>query len=235
VPDTGGVASPNGAYRAWTTEEPPDLGVVIVDVERAHALRLEAAGALQAPGAQWISEKLLFVRVPWGRVQFGDLVIDVESGRTIYEEAARYHLEAFQQYREACLGQCPCLAEPGSADSLSSPPAHAPAPGEAAGLDALRARSLAYLDEDWDGRVFTESGGRAYTVSMVNGRLSREEYPVDVLDVVEAAGAWWLQVAIYERSRCDEPTSEPVHAGWIPAFSTEGRLVAGSYPGGCGP
>ncbi|HYJ78735.1 MAG TPA: hypothetical protein VEW03_03960, partial [Longimicrobiaceae bacterium] len=180
-----------------------------------------------------INEKLLFIRASWGRVQATDLVVDVEQGTLVYEEGARFGGEAWAQYRGACAGQCPCLAAPGSADSLPAAPAHRPAPGEVRGLEPLRQRAMAFLDADWDGRVFTDPGGLRYTLSQLKGSLPREEYPADVEEVRRVGGVWWLKVALYDRSPCSDPRAAPVHAGWVPAFSAAGRLVAGTSPGGC--
>jgi hypothetical protein len=237
VPDTGGVAGPNGAYRYWTAYVPEGEigeagGSVLVDVERGRTLGVSAAGARAAPQPSWINEKLLFVRLVWGRVQFTDLVVDVERGVIVYEEAARWASEAFEQFREACIGQCPCFVVPGRTGELASAPRSRPARGSAEALEALT-RALAYLDQDWDGRVFTEPGGRAYTVSGLKGALGREEYPADVLEVREVAGGWWLRVALYAVSGCVDAHAAPVHAGWVPAFSDEGAAVADTWPGGC--
>jgi len=237
APDTGGTASPNGAYRAWTDYRPEGEGrgaggFVLVHVERPRRLRIAAAGSRAAPGTEWINEKLLFIRMVWGRVQFTDLIVDVERGAVLYEEAARYAAEAFDQFREACIGQCPCLALPGRTGELPSPPESRPADGDTDSVTGL-IDALAYLDEDWDGRVFTEPGGLAYTVSGLHGTLGREDVPADVLEVRLTVSGWWLHVALYAVSTCSDPEATPVHAGWVPAFSTEGRPVASTWSGGC--
>jgi hypothetical protein len=174
----------------------------------------------------------LFLRIAWGRVQFTDLIVDVERGAIVYEEAARYSVEAFEQFREACAGQCPCLAVPGRSGELPTPPEPWPADGDTGGVTSL-IRALAYLDEDWDGRVFTEPGGVAYTLSALHGALGRPEVPADVLEVRQTARGWWLRVALYAVSTCNDPEAAPVHAGWVPAFSTEGRPVASTWARGC--
>lgn len=113
-PDTGGITSPNGAYRFWTGYRPEGEvvgfagGFVFIDNERPHLLRATAIDARAMPQPIWISEKLLFVRVVWGTVQFTDLIIDVERGVPIYEEAAIYGRNAFEQFHQACNGRCPC-------------------------------------------------------------------------------------------------------------------------------
>jgi hypothetical protein len=38
----------------------------------------------------WLNEKLLFIRVWWGRIVSTDLVLDVDSGNPIYSEEASY-------------------------------------------------------------------------------------------------------------------------------------------------
>jgi hypothetical protein len=108
-----GVVSPNRAYRAWTPPPPEratagDAAVVLVDVERPELLRIEVTAVVTAPTPIWVSEKLLFLRVIHGRVQFTDLLIDVESGTVLYQESARYGQLVFEQFQQACRGECPC-------------------------------------------------------------------------------------------------------------------------------
>jgi len=237
-PDGEGVVSPNRAYRAWTA--PPsqrmtagDAAIVLVDIERASLLRIEVASAQTSPTLIWVSEKLLFFRVAHGRVQFTDVLVDVELGRPVYVEAARYGDAAYTQYQQACLGQCPCLAVPGSADSLPEPPRPGGRPGEEATLRRLSPQTLAFLDADWDGRIFTEAGGRRFTMSQLKGAMGREEYPVQIEQIEFAQGAWWIKVSLYGQNPCVVPEAPMVHAGWVPAFSRGGFLVAGTWPGGC--
>jgi hypothetical protein len=97
----------------------------------------------------------------------------------------------------------------------------------------LQPDNLAYLDQDWDGRIFTEPGGRRFTISALKGTMGREEYPVTVHEVREVANGYWILVSLYRVSPCSDPKAVPVHRGWVPAFSTAGRLVAGTWPGGC--
>lgn len=235
--ERGGEWSPNNGYRVWHPSMAADqLGsapYVLVDDESERPLRIAVDGAVAPLRAAWINEKLLFLRIIWGRVQFTDLVFDVELGRPIYEEWARYGEQAFHQYQAACLGQCPCLPVPGSADSLVAPPRHHAIPGEHAIIVSLNPQNQAYLDGDWDGRVFTEAGGRHYTVSQLKGALGREEYPVMLHAVEQVAGTWWLDVSLYQVPPCTAPEARPIHRGWVPAFSSAGRAVAGTWSGGC--
>jgi hypothetical protein len=230
----GGEYSPNRGYRIWQFPSAPadQAPYLLIDNETPYPVRVTAVGAISL-SARWVSEKLLFVRVSWSRVQFTDLLIDAESGRPIYEESARYGDAAFQQFQGQCLGQCPCLPVAGRADSLRASPRSVPLPGEQEGLGALQPDNLAYLDQDWDGRIFTEPGGRRFTISALKGTMGREEYPVTVHELREVANGYWILVSLYRVSPCSDPNAVPVHRGWVPAFSTAGRLVAGTWPGGC--
>jgi hypothetical protein len=231
------VVAPNGAYRFW--QRPPaaasgDGGeaVLLVDVERPDLLWIRLRGARGMARAEWVSEKLLFVRAAWGRIAFSDLLVDVERGVVVYEEAARDGTIAFGQYREACAGQCPCLAVPGSRQELAAAPPSRPAPGEPAGWEATLTGGLAHLDADWDGRVFSAPEGTVFTRSALHDE-PRNEHPVDLVEVRHTASGPWLHVRIYDTGPCLEPRAVPVHAGWMPAFSASGRLIAGISPGGC--
>jgi hypothetical protein len=47
--------------------------------------------ANQSVHADWLNEKLLFMRVWWGRLVSTDLILNVETGEPIYMEEASYH------------------------------------------------------------------------------------------------------------------------------------------------
>lgn len=235
-PDAEPLLSPNRAYGAWVDFRPgPDgagpggLATLLVDVERPTLLRLAAVGAVDPPGVEWINETLLFARFPWSRSQFTDVILDVERGAPVYQAWVLYAREAFEQYREACLGQCPCLVVPGETREHPTPPPSRGHPDAEAALDD-RLITLSFLNDAWDGRVFTTPGAGASTLSALGGR---NEVPADILAVEFAAGGWWLQVALYDVSTCEDPDAVPVHAGWVPAFTPDGVPVASSWPGGC--
>jgi hypothetical protein len=233
--------SPNGAYRLWVRNPPAGAettssAVAIVDVERDELLTIELDKVAAGIAPTWINEKLVFVRVWWGRSIGTDLVIDVEAGAVLYQEAIDAGTLAFEQYREACAGQCPCSPATARATTEETTPPSRPAPDEPAlDLDTLTS-SLAYLDGDWDGRVWSDAGGLTWVGSSLFGAGSaaaRSEYPVEIREVRATPSGPWLLVDLFAVSRCHEPQAPVVHRGWIPAFSSRGRLVAGTYPGGC--
>lgn len=39
---------------------------------------------------KWLSEKLLFVQIWWGRLESSDVIIDVDQGKFLYNELANY-------------------------------------------------------------------------------------------------------------------------------------------------
>lgn len=235
-PDAEPVLSPNRAYGAWVDFRPgPDgagpggLATLLVDVERPTLLRLAAVGAVDPPGVEWINETLLLARIPWSRNQFTDVILDVERGAPVYESWVLYAREAFEQFREACLGQCPCLAVPGETREHPTPPPSRGHPDDEAALDD-RLITLSFLNDAWDGRVFTTPGAGVSTLSVLGGR---NEVPADILAVEFASGGWWLRVALYDVSTCEDPDAAPVHSGWVPAFTPDSVPVASSWPGGC--
>lgn len=113
IPSGTAVVSPNGAYRFWVrnpdTAEPGPWGAgLVIGAERAQnsvVLFSEVSGRINP---SWVNEKLIFVRVPWGRVTFTDLIVDAEENTIIYQEQAIYGENAFRQYQEACGEACPC-------------------------------------------------------------------------------------------------------------------------------
>lgn len=51
--------------------------------------------------ARWINEKLVFIRVWWGRVVGSDFIFDAEAGRFIHEEMVNDGTILFQQTQQA--------------------------------------------------------------------------------------------------------------------------------------
>lgn len=146
APTGEAVPAPNGAYRLWvrnpdTTQPGPWGAGLIVDVERErhHLLLLEDIAQPITP--RWINEKLIFLRVAWGRTVFSDLILDVEAGRLVYHEQLHDGRIAWQQQRQACGGECRCPpaaaphapapAPPPQADPAPAPAASAPGSGSA--------------------------------------------------------------------------------------------------------
>lgn len=130
------MVSPNGGYRFWvrnpdTGKEGPWSAGLIVDVERPTRPTLLFDNVAQPIAPSWLNEKLIFVRVAWGRVVFSDVIFDVESSKIIYNEEARDGQLAFEQYRQACGGRCPCVAADGATAPL---PASKPGAGVLIGL-----------------------------------------------------------------------------------------------------
>ena len=110
--------SPNGAY--GLTIEPadrcevdsdgtlacfsqtPDVALLI-DVEREHLLVVQLKDHYPnfQVSTRWISDKLLFVRVWWGRILGTDAVVDVERGEFLYREMVHDGGPVFRQHHLA--------------------------------------------------------------------------------------------------------------------------------------
>ena len=123
------TVSPNGGYRFWvrnpdtTTASPWGAGV-IVDNERDARLLLLVEDVAGPIAPQWINEKLIMLRLAWGRVIFSDLIVDVEAGTIVFHETVNDGTIAWQQFQEACGGACPCDA----GDTGAATPPADPAP-----------------------------------------------------------------------------------------------------------
>ncbi|MEN3974702.1 hypothetical protein [Emcibacter sp. SYSU 3D8] len=128
--------SPNGAYRFWahqpdTARPGPWNAVLVADTERPGRVSLFLRDVAQPIAPRWINEKLIFLRVAWGRTVFSDLLLDVEQAKVIYHEEARDGAIAFEQFRQGCGAECPCAA---SGDAAPLPSA---APGKNAVLGLI--------------------------------------------------------------------------------------------------
>ena len=125
------VLSPNGAYGFRLREidgnaETPRRAILEVSIERPHLLQvvLEEVRSVEPP--KWVNEKLLHLRVWWGRVAGTDYLLDVEAERFVLREGFGYGGIAFQQFQQckdpewAGTENCACHPE--------APPGWRPAP-----------------------------------------------------------------------------------------------------------
>lgn len=104
------TVSPNGAYRLRKIDPdfsapPPWNTRIVIEAERPEAVVLELRnhGNVALVYAGWVIEKLVLVRVWWGRVLGADLLIDAETGEIVWKETARGGDAAFEQSRgQAC-------------------------------------------------------------------------------------------------------------------------------------
>lgn len=121
-----GELSPNGGYRYLLQQTGTDWQL-LVDVEQGRSLRLQLSAPAWAPSARWINEKLIYLRVHWGRQIGSDLILDVERGELIHHERIEEGSIAFEQFRQACGGQCPCpvAGAPGGFAATAPPSADA--------------------------------------------------------------------------------------------------------------
>jgi len=323
------VVSPNGAYKAWVEIPNTPIGIIAdlvlyIYSEQGRVTRFYIEQARMPLTPIWVNEKLVFVRVVWGRSVFTDMMIDAESGDILYQEEARAGQNAFEQYKQVCGNTCPC--DPSVLTSVA-PPVSVPAEGEVIGHlelntvlnhvadadsynntakaplsvyvdvagdkveitkisdadalqtdgndewesalvydresgwfqiglvgkgqrkgwvketdaqsfismpDQLRA-SLAYLDEDWDGRIWAApSGDGGYTISSLHTPAAEHpEYAAEIINIRNTETGPWLKVTIHRGNDCTRDKSTIVDEGWVPAWSSDGKLVGGYYPRGC--
>lgn len=116
--------SPNGGYSildrpkgSWEVEAEDTVRCVAdsrdvtlwVDTERDQALAVRIYDRYPNFGvsARWINEKLIFLRVWWGRVLGTDVIIDVEQERMIHREMVFDGGIAFQQFAQEREGGSP--------------------------------------------------------------------------------------------------------------------------------
>ena len=109
VPLEGRVLSANKAY--WFYADNPGCEgldgarrrprAIDIFTERPSLLRLTLidTDCRYAGEVRWISEKLLFVRLWWGRVLGSDLILDVEQERVLYHELVNDGGLAFIQWQ----------------------------------------------------------------------------------------------------------------------------------------
>lgn len=97
-------------------------------------------------------------------------------------------------------------------------------------LSALVVDRLNYLTRHWDGWVWPSPGaGHPQPPRRVPG----DEQPVRVLASESIGDTLWLQVEVLDRDPCQDGEANAVHAGWVPAYTPAGALVAWFYSRGC--
>jgi hypothetical protein len=103
--------SPNHAYYFALSKDQPGQPLVVF-AEKDHSIRISFTDAMAVNDVRWINEKLLYMRVWWGRIAATDLVFDVEQERMILSESTHDGAIAMEQYREGCAlhGGCKCVA-----------------------------------------------------------------------------------------------------------------------------
>ena len=99
------IYSPNRAYAA-SVKHPdrsrpgPWNAEVLVDNERAYLVRIKLTDLRTIQEMKWLNEKLLFLRVWWGRIEGTDFIVDVERESIIYEERFTDGAIAFRQFQQ---------------------------------------------------------------------------------------------------------------------------------------
>lgn len=104
TPISEDAISPNRAYSFilhGLDTNPADVRIRI-DVERPYVLELvvKDIDTRYGPRIEWVNEKILFVRVWWGRVLGADILVDVEREKILYEEIVQNGVIPFQQFRD---------------------------------------------------------------------------------------------------------------------------------------
>ncbi len=101
--------SPNKGYFAIVDGGRP-RATITIHAEKAHYIRISVSDLFGISDLKWVNEKLLFVRLWWGRVAGTDLIYDVEQETVVYEESVNDEYIAYQQYAENCPKDgCTCI------------------------------------------------------------------------------------------------------------------------------
>ena len=97
--------SPNKAY--WYATIAPDRtkpgpwnAEILIYNERDYLVRIRLTDIHYCREVEWVNEKLLRIRVWWGRICGTDLILDVEQERIICRETLWDGTIAFEQYQQ---------------------------------------------------------------------------------------------------------------------------------------
>lgn len=98
----------------------------------------------------------------------------------------------------------------------------------------LLRESAAYLDSDWDGRLWPSAGGVGEARRSSKKKAGPdEEYAVDVDETREIDGRLWLHVRLYANDPCESGDTSTDEEGWVPAYGKGGALTAWFWSRGC--
>lgn len=106
-----GELSPNQGY--WFVRQGDwPAAKILIHAEKDRLTQIEFSEIHALGEVRWINEKLLFIRVWWGRTTGNDLIFDVESEAVISSELFRDGRIARQQFRDSCpkVG-CTCIGK----------------------------------------------------------------------------------------------------------------------------
>lgn len=98
-------------------------------------------------------------------------------------------------------------------------------------LAELVVNRLNYLTRHWDGWIWPAAGAGHPQVG--GRRVPGDEQPARVLAAESIADTLWLQVEILDRDPCADGEARVVHAGWVPAYTPSGELIAWFHSRGC--
>lgn len=135
--------SADGARRFWVrnpdTSAPGPWGAaVVVDSGQAQRPTLMVENVAGPILPRWLNERLIFVRIQWGRVTFTDIILDAETRELRYHEVVHDGGEAYAQYQAACGGRCDCPSGAVETSPAADPfGVDAPIPSASAGAGAL--------------------------------------------------------------------------------------------------
>jgi hypothetical protein len=102
--------SPNRSYYFSLWKDQPGQPLLVF-AEKDYSVRISFKEPLAVNDVKWINEKLLYMRVWWGRIAATDLVFDVEQERMVVTESTHEGRIAMEQYRDGCAlhGGCKCI------------------------------------------------------------------------------------------------------------------------------
>ena len=95
------VLSANKSY--WfsvTSPEKKNQAITVFAGSAAYRITFEDSYLNFPVEARWINEKLLFVRVYWGRIIGSDYIFDVEHGAFVHKEMVHDGTPLFQQMNQ---------------------------------------------------------------------------------------------------------------------------------------
>jgi len=104
------IYSPNKGYYFVADGFRPKSQVTIYSENNLY-WKLSFTNIFYLANPKWVNEKILFLRVYWGKIAFEDVLIDVEKESILSSESGTDATIAYQQFQSGCktMGGCQCI------------------------------------------------------------------------------------------------------------------------------
>jgi len=200
--------SPNKGYSFKSEGFRPDVTISIY-AEKDHLTVIKITDVFGVSDIKWINEKLLFIRIWWGRIAVDDVIFDVEKEVTVYSEPAVDGFQAYQQYEDFCkrLGGCKCTKKENSIAKIQ----------DSDYIDIVKKTKAAILEKGlpdiviprWLENIFENGGKATWEVNDCGEGGDGRTAPVCVESIIPQQNGYYLHISIIVGDTTGQKIAKP--------------------------